>query len=330
MPVYNGEEYLQIAIDALLVQTFQDFELIISDNCSTDRTAKICQMAAASDSRVRYVRQATNLGSVANFNALIDLATGEYFKWAAHDDVMEPTFVERCVEALDQNPSIAWCHSQSDMIDADGRSLLELLPDTDEELQIGDDGQRSWKGHPRSGYASPDPIQRFEGVILGTNWCVDSYGLFRLATLKQTRRLLYFYGAEKVLLAELSLLGGYYEIPELLFCQRVHDKASGTLESAKAQAEFAGSKPSRYPFISSRLAILKAHCGAVLRAPLAFTQKLRGLFVVFCYVFQLKKWRRTMLSWIRGSGIGGGGIRMLKSLEKKSESGLHNGPMNLQ
>jgi len=330
MPVYNGEEYLQGAIDSLLVQTFEDFELIISDNCSTDSTSEISQLAVARDSRVRYVRQSTNLGAVGNFNVLIDLAHGEYFKWAAHDDVMEPTFVERCVEALDRNPTFAWCHSQSSMIDANGNSLLELLPETAEELQIDDSGQRAWKGHPRSGYGSPDPIQRFAGVILGTNWCVDAYGLFRLAMLKQSRRLLSFYGAEKILLGELSLLGAYYETPELLFCQRIHDKASSNLDSATAQAEFAGSNESRNPFVSSRLAILQAHAGSVLRAPLTLTQKLRGIFVVFCYVVQFKKWQRTISSWIHGSGIGGGGSRLLKSIAKDNESGSNDGPGNLQ
>ncbi len=316
MPVFNGQDYILNAIDALRAQTFRDFELIISDNCSTDRTEEICKLAAESDSRIRYVRQDRNIGAIQNFNVLIELAVGEYFKWAAHDDLMEPMFVERCVEALDRDPLIAWCHTRSDMIDARGKSFLEILPETDVSILTDANGAKRWKGHPRDHFDSPDPVRRFRGVILGTNWCADSYGLFRLDALKKTRRLLCFYGAEKVLLGEISMLGTYYEVPELLFYQRVHDKASSNLQSAGSQAEFVGAKVSANPFVSSRLAILRAHLGTVLRGRLSLLQKMRGMGVILCYVLQVKKWHRILSKVINGQGIGGGGRRMLKSFEK--------------
>jgi len=86
MPVYNGAKFIREALDSLLAQTFTDFELIISDNASTDETEAICQEYAAKDARIRYVRQAKNLGAVANFKFVLDEAVGEYFMWAAHDD----------------------------------------------------------------------------------------------------------------------------------------------------------------------------------------------------------------------------------------------------
>jgi len=87
MPVYNGEKFIRDALDSLLAQTFTDFELIISDNASTDDTEAICRGYAAKDARIRYVRQAENLGAAANFKFVLDEAVGEYFMWAAHDDV---------------------------------------------------------------------------------------------------------------------------------------------------------------------------------------------------------------------------------------------------
>jgi glycosyltransferase involved in cell wall biosynthesis len=102
LPVYNGERYLAQALDALLAQTYQDFELIISDNASTDRTADICQEFVARDARVKYVRQRVNIGAGPNHNAVLTLARGRFFKWAAHDDVYAPTLLERCIEVLER------------------------------------------------------------------------------------------------------------------------------------------------------------------------------------------------------------------------------------
>lgn len=87
MPVFNGASFIQEALDSLLAQTFTDFELIISDNASTDGTQSICRKYAAQDGRIRYVRQVENRGATSNFKFLLDEAAGEYFMWAASDDV---------------------------------------------------------------------------------------------------------------------------------------------------------------------------------------------------------------------------------------------------
>ena len=100
MPVYNGAKFIREALDSLLAQTFTDFELIISDNASTDGTESICREYADKDKRVRYVRQAQNLGAAANFKFVLDDAVGEYFMWAAADDVWLPTFVMVCAGLL--------------------------------------------------------------------------------------------------------------------------------------------------------------------------------------------------------------------------------------
>lgn len=104
MPVYNGEDTLRCALNSLLGQSFADFELIISDNASTDGTESICREYAEQDRRIRYVRQSKNVGAVTNFKLVLDEARGDYFMWAAHDDIRSADYLEVNVSFLDHNP----------------------------------------------------------------------------------------------------------------------------------------------------------------------------------------------------------------------------------
>jgi len=104
MPVYNGEPYIRAALESLLAQTFTDFELIISDNASTDATESICREYAARDSRIDYVRHEKNQGASANFQFVLDQARGEFFIWAACDDVRSPDFISVNLDFLRKNP----------------------------------------------------------------------------------------------------------------------------------------------------------------------------------------------------------------------------------
>ena len=103
MPVYNGAKTIEKAINSILAQTFQNFELIISDNASNDETENICRKFVSKDPRIRYMRQNKNIGAIANFNFLISEATEKYFMWAASDDWLSPEFVEVNVSALERN-----------------------------------------------------------------------------------------------------------------------------------------------------------------------------------------------------------------------------------
>src|ERR1700726_2570792 len=92
LPVYNGERFVKHAIQSVLDQTFSDFELIISDNASTDSTPDTCEEFARKDPRVPYIRQEINIGAKANFNRVFEYSRGEYFKWVAADDVCGPRY----------------------------------------------------------------------------------------------------------------------------------------------------------------------------------------------------------------------------------------------
>ena len=112
MPVYNGGKYIRDALDSLLAQTFTNFELIISDNASTDRTEQICREYADRDARIQYVRQPVNRGATANFQFVLDEAAGEYFMWAAYDDYWKPHFIAHALSAMN-NESIGFAFSRS-------------------------------------------------------------------------------------------------------------------------------------------------------------------------------------------------------------------------
>src|SRR3982751_1385660 len=125
MPVRNGQRYIRQAIDSLLNQTFSDLELIVCDNASNDATESICRDYAARDSRVRYFRNPQNIGPAENHNKCFALSRGEYFKWHAHDDMCASTQLERCVEALDNDPSIVIAYPKTLIVDDAGNPVDE-------------------------------------------------------------------------------------------------------------------------------------------------------------------------------------------------------------
>ena len=207
LPVFNGEKYLKEALDSILAQKYQDFELIISDNASTDHTQQICLDYVTKDSRIRYYRNKQNLGAPRNFNKVFKLSSGEYFKWAAYDDVIAPEYIQKCVSVLNNDPSIVLCHSKTNRID-------------EHSTLVGDYDNRtlrrvsSWKPH-----------ERFGDLISIHNPCWSIFGVMRASSLRKTSLHRSYIGADRNLLAEIGLLGRIYEIPEHLFFRRDHQQA---------------------------------------------------------------------------------------------------------
>lgn len=203
LPVFNGEKYLKEALDSILTQTYQDFELIISDNASTDRTQQICREYSTKDSRIHYYRNEKNLGAPRNYNRVFGLSSGEYFKWAAHDDIHAPEYVRKCVSVLDTDPSIILCHSKTLRVD--------------EHCHIvGNYDRKMWR------ISSWKPHERFRDLIRMQNPCWAIFGLGRASLFRKTRLHRNYVGADRNLLAEIGLMGRIYEIPEYLFFGRDH------------------------------------------------------------------------------------------------------------
>ena len=204
LPVFNGEKYLGAALDSIMAQTYQNFELIISDNASTDHTQQICLDYAGRDPRVRYYRNKKNLGGPTNYNRVFDLSSCEYFKWAACDDLIAPEFLRKCVTVLDNNPSIIGCHCKTGRINQDG-NLLDY-----------------YNQGMLSRIDSPKTHERFRDLIGLCYTTTPFYGVYRTSLFAKTPRQGNYIGADRNLVAELSLMGRIHEIPECLFFWRDH------------------------------------------------------------------------------------------------------------
>lgn len=207
LPVHNGERFLASAIESILSQTYSHFELIISDNASTDGTQAICRAFAALDKRVQYVRNKTNLGAARNYNATIERATGTYFKWAAHDDLCKPTLIQRCVDLLETHPDVVLAYAKTTIIDEYGN----VINDRFEDLY-----NLRWKRASR----------RYKAFTKTPLDCNPVFGVMRLSALRKTPGIGPYESSDRVLLGELALLGEIAEVPERLFLRRYHPDVS--------------------------------------------------------------------------------------------------------
>ena len=207
LPVYNGERYLEAGIRSILSQTFTDFELIISDNASTDRTEQICRTFAAGDPRVRYFRSDRNHGLAWNWNRVFALSSGEFFRWSAHDDLTDPRFLAAAVAVLDCDATVVLCYSREQFIDEAGQVLRS------NQVALS-----------RAG--SIRAQDRFADLVLIDHWCLPIFGLMRASVLRATAGYGSYVASDRVLLAELALHGRFYEIPEVLFMFRLHREQS--------------------------------------------------------------------------------------------------------
>ena len=310
MPVFNAERYLRAAIDSLLAQTYADFELIISDNASTDDTEAICREYAAADARVQYHRQPTNRGAAWNFNHVFELSCGEYFKWAAADDVCAPRFLEECVAVLANEPDVVCCHSRTEKIDVDGK-VFEFLDDpTDGGVPKQHQRGTAW----RPDASSSRLPRRFHDVLRSSGWSARSYAVIRCCAMDRSQLIQSFYGSEKVLMAELVMQGRFFDVPEVLFQQRIHAESSSNLGSAAEQQEFfLGTEKERSVGLSARFALLSGHLSAVFRHPMKLGERIGCLTALARYVLQVSKWPDVALRAYRRSGVGNAGNELKRA-----------------
>jgi glycosyltransferase involved in cell wall biosynthesis len=277
LPVYNGAQYLPAAVEALLAQTFTDFELILCDNASTDQTQAICTAFAARDSRVRYHRNDENIGAAPNFNLVFHLSRGEYFKWAAHDDLHAPDYLARCVEALDNEPAAVLAHTGAVVVDSDG----EPVPVREYDSPPGQrdaDAPMYLREHLYDldrQVDSPDPAVRLSEILTRTKWCFEIFGVMRASALRRTPLHLKFYGSDKVLLASLALQGPFRELPERLFVRRHHPGQSSS-KDGRAQALFMSSR-GRTQYVPPQLRCLQWYVRLIARSGLPLRDRLHCL-----------------------------------------------------
>jgi glycosyltransferase involved in cell wall biosynthesis len=252
LPAYNGEQFLAAALDALLAQTFTDFELIISDNGSTDRTGQIAERYAAQDPRVRYVRHPVNRGSSFNHNFVIEQARGEFFKWVSDDDLYAPDLLQRCIDALDARPEISLAHAWTAFIDDQGQVTDKI------DYPLTTD--------------VPDPVQRFRSLLY-TQGGDDIYGVIRMSVLSQVAPFGSYHWADRPFVVELALHGPFHNVPEFLYFRRDHPdrttRAGLDIRQRCSRLDPARANRLRHPLIRLRAEYLLGFISAIRRAPIS-------------------------------------------------------------
>ncbi len=282
LPVYNGENYLAEAIESLLTQTFSDWQLIISDNASTDGTEAICREYALQDSRIVYHRQERNLGAAPNYNFVFQPGDAPYFKWAAHDDLLKPDYLRQCIELLDNNPNLAIAHCPIMEIDADGKEIGVTRDVCDFFLN------------------GATPQERLKKALWTyRNW--DVFGVIRSDYMAKTHLHGSYLDADRIFLAEVILQGDMGYVEEPLFCLRVHQQSYTQMMAATdnlgKQDWFktdgkknlvqqlihsfnSGSLENTFVKATTVLIKIKEYLSAIARLPLSFQQKLACVYVL--------------------------------------------------
>jgi glycosyltransferase involved in cell wall biosynthesis len=252
LPVYNGENFLAESLEALLGQSYEDFELIISDNASTDATADICRRYAKQDSRIKYVRQPRNIGCAPNHNVLVQQARGELFKWASDDDLYARDLIERCIEALDEYPDVVLAHSWTAMIDG-SRTLTKAVR------------------YPLASASLRAP-ERFRSMLFDKGGDDDG-GVIRMHVLRRIRPYDSYLHSDRTLVTEICLQGPFYQVPDWLYFRRDHPdrslRAYPTMRSNCTNLDPRRADRLRHPAPRLVAEYIWAYVSMIQRAPLS-------------------------------------------------------------
>ncbi len=269
MPVYDSETFLPAAIESVLAQTFPDFELVICDNASTDRSLAICEQYAARDPRIRVLRNPVNLGANPNYRKVAAAARGQYFKWASANDVIAPDFIERCVAALERRPDAVLAYARTVLFDGDPRAGQ----DYDDALELQED----------------DPFQRYRRCVEGLRLNNLINGLIRTDALRRTPVMPDYHSSDNVVLAYLALAGKFVRVPETVFYRRMDRESATRLQSVDI-VRLHHYPTDRFESFFQGWQLLIGYLGAVVRSPLPMRGKLGALkYVAHQFYWQLPR-----------------------------------------
>ena len=256
LPVYNGDRYLAKSLNALLGQSYEDFELVISDNASTDDTSEICRDYESQDARIRYCRQPRNIGSSPNHNFVVEAARGELFKWASYDDLYARELLERCVDALDEHPDAVLAHSWTANIDE--TDAVFAAP----EYPLTTD--------------APTAPERFRSILFGSGGD-DIYAVIRTSILRRILPQDSYHHAENPVVAALSLYGRFVQVPDRLYFRRDHpqqaERSCTTMRARCANMDPRRASRLRHPVARLYGEYLWGYVTAIHRAPLTSVER---------------------------------------------------------
>jgi glycosyltransferase involved in cell wall biosynthesis len=264
MPIYNEERFVAQSLDSLLAQDYDNFELIISDNASSDGTSAICERYAARDVRIRYFRNHKNIGMIANFNRVFQLSHGDYFMWASGHDLWDKSFISTCLRELLDDPRAVLCAGQF--------------------VVISEEGTPGPVRHALN-TSGMEPAERLRCVIGEHGSCLSVYGLIRADALRRTRVFNECYGSDWLLVAELSLLGEFRYAPHAIMYLRDTVRRKLGLTAEESAVRLLGPSSTKmngrifiyFPWLQFTLRM----SNIIFRADIPFTTKCRLAIGVF-------------------------------------------------
>lgn len=252
LPVFNGERFIEDAIVSIRQQTMPDFELLIADNASTDDTLTICRSHEADDSRIVVMTAQSNRGAAWNFNRCVTHSTAPFFKWAAHDDVIDPTYLDACLSVIEHDPTVVLTYPKAVDIDTHG----VLIGPIDSRPYATQAGVRS----------------RVNDFLSFNSACVETFGVIRNETLRETLLIGAYTSSDRTLLLELLLRGRFSEVDEVLMRRRQHESRSVRSDARKRNEWF---DPTRRPIRTSpRWRLIREFHRAVSRSKYGYRTKI--------------------------------------------------------
>lgn len=270
IPVYQGEDFLSETLDSVLAQDYENLEIVISDNASTDATVAIVEAKCRGLSKVRLIRQTANVGAAENYNVVFREALGEYFAWNAHDDISSPDFVSSAVAALEEEPTAAVAYGLPFWVDAEGEKLRPIpVP---------------------PGVADPSPAKRFRSAARGHPAALV-FGMYRSHFVGRGHLHEAFTGSDRNFVAEMMLYGPAVAAGDAEFYLREHEnrsvrrlnRADGKRMAHRREGWYSPSRARRIVFPSWRR--LRGYARAIISAPLTQRQRVSCFGVLVLLLF---------------------------------------------
>jgi glycosyltransferase involved in cell wall biosynthesis len=300
IPVFQGENYLDWALKAARTQDYDDIEIVVSDNASTDGTRGIVERHAAEDHRVRALRQPSNIVAAENYNEVLRASSGAYFAWNAHDDFSSSSFISAGVAALESNPNAVVAIARSYWVDVDGTKL--------EEIPVP------------PGLDSPSPAQRFRSAARGAPAALV-FGLYRRQLVEKSHLHQAFSGSDRNFVAEMMLFGRAVKAADAEFYMREHpDRSVRRLNLDESRRRFEHSRESWYsPERGGRIVFpawrrLAGYATAIARAPIGTWERIRCSWSLIRLLFDDK----AHLSRQLGTDIFYAGVSAMRMLRERA------------
>lgn len=260
MVVYNAEPFIRESLESLSAQDYVNIEIVISDNASPDRTGDICREYAAHYDHIRYFRNPTNLGAVANSNRVLELTRGKYFMWASDHDLWHPSFISRCIAEFERHAEVVLVYPQTVLIDADRRHIKIM----DDKLDM-------------SGLSC---LERYKYVIWNLRKCNMIYGLILKQALDMIGNVKNVLGPDHLVLAGLALQGSFVQLETPLFYRRQNRPDEAEPDRIKRVLEALDPTTAAERNQKARLDLWRelrnAHLKILFHAPLRFSEKLEA------------------------------------------------------